>query len=68
MSTPVLVVGVILLITTLIGGLLLLARSEETLLGHAMVEYGRTKVILSGSADHYMAGALFTTLQAFPPA
>jgi hypothetical protein len=68
MSTPVLVVGVILLVTTLIGGLLLLARSEESLAAAVFIEGGRTKVILSGAADRYMAAAVFNTLNQLPPA
>lgn len=68
MTTPVLVIGVLLLVTTLIGGLLLLARSEESLVANAMVEGGRTKLILSGVADQYMTAAVFNALNSLPPA
>jgi len=68
MTTAVLVIGVLLLITTLIGGLLLLARSEESLLGSAIWENCRTKLILSGVADRYMAGAVFNAINQLPPA
>jgi hypothetical protein len=66
MTNAVLIVGVLLLITTLIGGLLLLARSTESLMGNVMTEGGRTKVIFSGSADQYMAGAIFNAMNNLP--
>ena len=68
MSTAVLIVGIILLLTTLIGGLLLLARSEESLNASVFVEGARTKVVMSGAADQYMAGAIFNMLNQMPPA
>jgi hypothetical protein len=66
MSTPVLIVGVILLLLTLIGGLLLLVRSEESLIASAMSEGGRTKVIVTGTADSNMAAAVFTAVSSLP--
>lgn len=68
MTQAVLIVGVILLVTTCIGGLLLLARSDESLLANVNVEGGRTKVILTGAADQYMAGSIFQALNQLPPA
>ena len=67
-STAVLVIGVLLLVTTLIGGLLLLVRSEESLTGTALRENGRTRVILSGAADQYLSAALFNALNTLPQA
>ena len=68
MSQAVLIVGVVLLLTTCIGGLLLLVRSDESLVGNVTVEGGRTKVVLSGVADQYMASAIFQALNQLPPA
>ena len=68
MTQAVLIIGVVLLITTCIGGLLLLARSDESLMANVTAEGGRTKVILSGAADQHMAGALFQALNQLPPA
>src|SRR5688572_19189057 len=62
MTQAVLIVGVVLLITTCIGGLLLLVRSDESLIASVTDERGRTKVILSGAADAYMAGSMFQAL------
>ena len=67
-STLVLVVGIALLLMTLIGGLLLLVRSEESLVGNIVIEQGRTKLILTGVADQYLASALFSTLGSLPQA
>lgn len=68
MTQPVLIVGVVLLVTTCIGGLLLLARSDESLMANVTAEGGRTKIILSGAADQHMAGAIFQALNQLPPA
>ena len=66
MTTAIMVTGVILLLLTLIGGLLLLVRSQESLLANAMLEGGRTKVIVSGSADQNMAAAVFNAMSSLP--
>jgi hypothetical protein len=46
----------------------LLARSDETLTANITVEGGRTKILLTGAADQYMAGAMFLALNQLPPA
>jgi hypothetical protein len=68
MTQAVLIVGVVLLVTTCIGGLLLLARSDESLTGNVTIDGGRTKVLLTGVADQYMSSALFQALNQLPPA
>ena len=68
MTQAVLIVGVVLLVTTCIGGLLLLARSDESLMANVTVEGARTKIILTGAADQYMSGAIFQALNQLPPA
>ena len=67
MTDAVLIVGIILLLTTCVGGLLLLVRSDEALVGNVLVEGGRTKVILSGVADQYMVSGIFAALSQLPP-
>jgi hypothetical protein len=68
MTQAVLIVGVILLLTTCIGGLLLLVRSDETLTANVSVEGARTRILVTGAADQYMAGAMFQALTSLPPA
>lgn len=68
MTQAVLIVGVVLLVTTCIGGLLLLARSDESLTGNVTSDGGRTKVLLTGVADQNMTGALFQILNQLPSA
>lgn len=67
MTQAVLIVGVILLVTTCIGGLILLARSDETLTANITVDGARTRILLTGAADQYMAGAMFQALNQLPP-
>ena len=68
MTQAVLIIGVILLLTTCIGGLLLLVRSEETLTANVTLEGGRTKIIVTGAADQMMSSAMFSALNSLPPA
>jgi hypothetical protein len=68
MTQAVLIIGVVLLITTCIGGLLLLVRSDESLMASVTAEGSRTKVVMSGAADQNMAGAIFQVLNQLPPA
>jgi hypothetical protein len=68
MTQAVLIIGVVLLITTCIGGLLLLARSDEYLTATVTADGGRTKIVMSGAADQYMAGAMFQALNQLPSA
>lgn len=69
MSTGVLVVGVILLLTTLIGGLVLLIRDTEKLVVTlAPLPGGGTKVVVSGAADTWISSGLFQMLNQLPPA
>lgn len=68
MTQTVLIIGVVLLITTCIGGLLLLVRSDEYLTANVTAEGGRTKIVLSGAANQHMAGAMFQALNQLPAA
>jgi hypothetical protein len=65
-TTAVLIVGIVLLVTTLIGGILLLAKSEESLIVSVTMEGGLTKVIASGSADANMSASIFSVVNSFP--
>jgi hypothetical protein len=67
MSTGVLVVGIILLLTTLIGGLVLLIRETENLIVTlSPLSNGGTRIVVSGAADTWVSSSLFQMLNQLP--
>lgn len=67
-TTLVTIVGIVLLITTLIGGLLLLMKNTEVVSITIIDEGATRKVIVSGSGDQPMQAEIFRLIASLPRA
>lgn len=67
-SNVILIVGIVLLLTTLIGGLVLFLRDTELLVvTMSPLNSGGTKIVVAGAADVAMSSSLFQMLNQLPP-